>query len=208
MFKRKGFNRKLKEGLKARRFHRINEEVDSEEGPRIAIIDPSSEEDVWFNLFDYDTKESLFADLSKIDPDFEFDDYTDDCSDFIPPSSDDIDDELFDLIREYKDLGSSFNGDWDRFFELNSDYEYNDHGLDREDFFRLASDHDLDDLFMVVSGNDYDIGAQYIDEIYGSLSELSKDTLERYFDYEAFGRDIRIESSYEDINGTLYFFSR
>jgi hypothetical protein len=41
MFKRKGFNRKLKEGLKAQRFRRINEEVDSEEGPRIAIIDPS-----------------------------------------------------------------------------------------------------------------------------------------------------------------------
>lgn len=35
----------------------------------------------------------------------------------------------------------------------------------------------------------------YIDQIYGDISELSRETLERYFDYEAFGRDLMMDFS-------------
>ena len=35
-----------------------------------------------------------------------------------------------------------------------------------------------------------EVGYAYVDEIYGGPEYLSKEILERYFDYEAFGRDI------------------
>ena len=35
-----------------------------------------------------------------------------------------------------------------------------------------------------------EVGYAYVDEVCGGLDCLSKEILERYFDYEAFGRDI------------------
>lgn len=53
---------------------------------------------------------------------------------------------------------------------------------------------DNTDCFLVYSQveNDYDLGYLYAHEL-GLLDELKGSTLVRYFDYEAYGRDIRLE---------------
>ncbi|MBD9844906.1 antirestriction protein ArdA [Enterococcus faecalis] len=40
-----------------------------------------------------------------------------------------------------------------------------------------------------------ELGHEFVENVYGSISNLSQDQLERYFNYKAFGRDIAIESS-------------
>lgn len=42
---------------------------------------------------------------------------------------------------------------------------------------------------------DGDLGDRVIENVYGSISYLPREVLERYFDYEAYGRDIAIETS-------------
>ena len=41
--------------------------------------------------------------------------------------------------------------------------------------------------------NNEDLGAGYIEEVYGGIEELPRETLEQYFDFEAFGRDLSFE---------------
>ena len=43
---------------------------------------------------------------------------------------------------------------------------------------------------LVVMNEEQEVGYAYVDEVCGGLECLSKEILERYFDYEAFGRDI------------------
>lgn len=51
---------------------------------------------------------------------------------------------------------------------------------------------------------DQDLGYQLIDQTIGSPSELDKDTLEMYFDYDSFGHDERINGDYEDLDNEGY----
>lgn len=48
----------------------------------------------------------------------------------------------------------------------------------------------IDDKELIDVDNDEDLGYYIIDNIYGGVEQLDKDTLERYFDYEAYGSDI------------------
>ena len=48
--------------------------------------------------------------------------------------------------------------------------------------------------------NNEDLGAGYIEEIYGGIEELPRETLEQYFDYESFGRDLGYEG-FNIVNG-------
>lgn len=51
----------------------------------------------------------------------------------------------------------------------------------------------IDDMLDVVcysANNDVELANCIIDEFYGSIGELSREILEKYFDYEAYGRDI------------------
>ena len=84
--------------------------------------------------------------------------------------------------------------------------------MDWDTYVRLAQDYDMDDLFMVVESDfigeyDEELAYQYIDQALGSISELGKDTLERYFDYKAFGRDLRMDLNAEEVNGKLILFN-
>lgn len=65
-------------------------------------------------------------------------------------------------------------------------------GYDIEEAVEMVSSGDAtlhDDIF-----SDSDVGNYFVD-LYGGVSELSKDELENYFDYEAFGRDIRLSGN-------------
>lgn len=41
--------------------------------------------------------------------------------------------------------------------------------------------------------DDYDLGKYIVENVYGSISEMKQETLESYFDYEKFGKDVNIE---------------
>lgn len=58
----------------------------------------------------------------------------------------------------------------------------------------------LDDYYLITfdeagGHNDSDLAWYYIDSIIGSIESLDRETLERYFDYERFGRDLEYDYS-------------
>lgn len=186
--------KKISEQRTARKFRpRLNEAVGKEDAPRVyvgtyGLYNDGNLEGDWFNLMDYDSMDDFYEALEKRfediddDPEYMFQDW-ENCGDLVTESS--IDDKLFDIIDEY---------------------QRDDRGMDWPDYLKLASDYDFDDLFMAVDGtSDFDIGYQYVNET-GGTSQLDQDTLERYFDYEQFGRDLRMDFSVEEVNGTTYLF--
>ena len=53
-----------------------------------------------------------------------------------------------------------------------------------------------DDIYLYKDIDTFDeLGYYYINSILGDISELSREQLERYFDYEAFGRDLDMETT-------------
>lgn len=200
MRKRFNFRRKLKESKPYKRSRRINEGWESSDTPKIfvstyALYNNGMIEGDWEELTDYSSKDEFLkameAKMDKIqrenldiaeDVELMFQDW-ENCGDLVSESS--VDEKLFELIQAY------------------DDYDY-DYDVDWEDYIQLAADHDMEDMWLH-GDSDEDLGYAYIESI-GDISELGKDTLERYFDYEQFGRDLRMESSYEEIDGTYYLF--
>lgn len=54
-------------------------------------------------------------------------------------------------------------------------------------------DNDIDDFFLIDATNDYDLGYYWIEES-GCFDTKSLGYLSNYIDYEAYGRDIRLEA--------------
>lgn len=53
-----------------------------------------------------------------------------------------------------------------------------------------------DDIYLYEDIDTFDeLGYYYINSILGDISELSREQLERYFDYEAFGRDLDMDTN-------------
>ena len=53
-----------------------------------------------------------------------------------------------------------------------------------------------DDIYLYKDIDTFDeLGYYYINSILGDISELSREQLERYFDYEAFGRDLDMDTT-------------
>lgn len=53
-----------------------------------------------------------------------------------------------------------------------------------------------DDIYLYEDIDTFDeLGYYYINSILGDISELSREQLERYFDYEAFGRDLDMDTT-------------
>ena len=61
-----------------------------------------------------------------------------------------------------------------------------DDGYNVDEAFRIV---DIGDYVYIQGYNDTELAETYIDEI-GGIEELGRDTLERYFDYDAYGRDL------------------
>lgn len=70
--------------------------------------------------------------------------------------------------------------------------------------------YDKDEAISIVENNEYsfvegetdtDLGTNFIYDILGGPEELGKENLERYFDYEAFGRDLRLGDGYSKVDG-------
>jgi antirestriction protein len=79
-------------------------------------------------------------------------------------------------------------------------FEYfNNNGYSEKDALEKASDHDY---YYIEANNDTELAERYIDEVYGSVGNMSKEDLERYFDFEAFGRDLSYDF-YQTKNGYI-----
>lgn len=64
--------------------------------------------------------------------------------------------------------------------------------FDFDGFGRDLRIEGIEEEFEIVGHSDEEIGVEYV-EIIGGLNELSKNTLESYFDYEFFGRDLSFD---------------
>ena len=96
--------------------------------------------------------------------------------------------------------------DYDRFGrDLMYDYHYGDPDNTDSEGNPEDPDHyyDNDGYDMGEYHNDTQVAEDYIDSI-GSIEELGKETLNNYFDYEAFGRDIRL-NDLEESDGYLFW---
>lgn len=77
-------------------------------------------------------------------------------------------------------------------------------GYDEEEIKERFGVDDVDEVSIydycgVADGDDYGVGEYMIDNIYGSISELGKSTLETYFDYSDYAADIsRFEGAYTE----------
>lgn len=55
------------------------------------------------------------------------------------------------------------------------------------------------DYYLIKADTTSDLAYTYIDEVYGGIENMDKDTLERYFDYEAFGRELEYDFIATDV---------
>lgn len=76
----------------------------------------------------------------------------------------------------------------------NQEIEIFEYLLENYDYLDAAANV-IDDKYRFISGveDTYDLGCYIVEEIYGGTECLPQDTLERYFNYDSFGRDIRLE---------------
>ena len=96
--------------------------------------------------------------------------------------------------------------DYDRFGrDLMYEYHYGDPDNTDSEGNPEDPDHyyDNDGYDMGEYHNDTQVAEDYIDSL-GSIEELGKETLNNYFDYEAFGRDIRLNDMTES-DGYLFW---
>ena len=85
--------------------------------------------------------------------------------------------ETVDMLRKYEDFD-----DWQR--EIFA--AFIDDGYEVDEAFDIVDDGDY---VYIQADNDADLAENYIDDM-GGIEELGRDTLEQYFDYDAFGRDL------------------
>ena len=64
-----------------------------------------------------------------------------------------------------------------------------DNGYEVNEAFDIVDDNDY---FYIEGDSDTDLAYNYIDDI-GGIEQLDRDTLERYFDYDSFGRDLAFD---------------
>ena len=88
--------------------------------------------------------------------------------------------ETADMLRKYEDFDDTQREVFAAFI---------DDGYKVDEAFDIVDDGDY---FYVEGDTDTDLAYNYIDEI-GGVENLDRDTLERYFDYDGFGRDLAFD---------------
>ena len=88
--------------------------------------------------------------------------------------------QTIDMLRDYE----GFDDDQREVFTA-----FIDDGYDADDAFRIVDDGDY---VYYVADSDAELAETYIDEI-GGIENLDRDTIEQYFDYDAYGRDLAFD---------------
>lgn len=78
-----------------------------------------------------------------------------------------------------------------------------EHGYSFDEAVEKALNGDIIFLCKDEYGLEESIARNYIDEI-GGASNLSKEMIDRYFDFEAFGRDMTYEGSFVEIEDNIF----
>lgn len=84
-----------------------------------------------------------------------------------------------------------------------SEYYFDFAHFGRELKWDLNSEDEYDAELLAMS--DYDCGEAYINDVYGDISELSPETMETYFDYDALGRDMQYDGSIVFEDGFVFW---
>lgn len=62
------------------------------------------------------------------------------------------------------------------------------------DTIKALEDINIEDcMFYPDVRDDYDLGKYIVEDIYGGINQMSQKTLENYFDFRAFGKDVDLE---------------
>lgn len=83
---------------------------------------------------------------------------------------------------------------------INYDEEIKEYILD---YYGVVEDEEelekiKDELFIIEAQDDSELAERYVDDICGGLNNLDRETLERYFDFDAFGRDLAFDFTQTD----------
>ena len=76
---------------------------------------------------------------------------------------------------------------------------FKDNGYSMEEALEKALEHDY---YYIKADNDTELAENYIDEVYGAIENMPKEELAKYFDFEAFGRDLSYDF-YQTENGYI-----
>jgi len=95
----------------------------------------------------------------------------------------DVPSELLEECFDYEGFGRDCRLEWDPANWLDG---YSEEELEEEYGTTDVDDVSIYDYCGVGEGDDKGVGEYFVDNIYGDISELSKDTLTTYFDYEEY----------------------
>lgn len=70
-----------------------------------------------------------------------------------------------------------------------------DNGYDFGEAAQKVKDHEY---FYISADNETELAQNYVEDVYGDLSRMPREELERYFDFEAFGRDLAFSFTQTD----------
>lgn len=102
-------------------------------------------------------------------------------------------------IRELNELVEKLD-------ELPKDIE--EHAGEIMDYFDISLDelldHKEDIIFYPEVYTNKDLGEYIVDNIYGSVNSLPKEQIELYFDFDSFGRDVRLGNSVAFLDGGAF----
>ena len=166
---------------------------------------PIEEDEVFQDITDFIMENKLgkeFLDITGVEEDEEFG--------FISTNSNSIRSVVEDEIDEFEvTLGEHFP-DYSFTIDEANDIHYNVVDVDEEVVieclehvianYNQVADFNFEDYYLVEASNDEELGYYVIDN-YGGFESLSDEQMQRYFDYERFGRDIRLEGSAIDCDG-------
>ena len=78
------------------------------------------------------------------------------------------------------------------------DYEY--FGRDLRKFYYNAENEEIENMSDM---SDMELAENYINNVLGDIKELGRDTLENFFDYEYFGRDLQFKGVFASRNNLI-----
>jgi hypothetical protein len=122
-----------------------------------------------------------------IEEDIEYVDYT-----FIE-SSDGSDDDstlAYEFIEQF-----GFPSEMDPYF----DYESLGRDLDLDGYIEDIREDNPEYANMLDDMSHYDLGLHYVEDVLGSIDELSKDSKEMHFDYDQYGRDLSFDTYFVSV---------
>lgn len=95
----------------------------------------------------------------------------------------DVPSEMLEQCFDYEAFGRDCRFEWDPYSWLDG---YSEEELEEQYGTTDVSDVSIYDYCDVGDGDDKGVGEYFVDNIYGDISELGRDTLETYFDYEGY----------------------